>query len=259
MNQSNSNSSNEKKSLAPFKAIAAIIGSSLGTLSTHWLNNYYTLLSLDGGSISKSFNQVKHNKSLLFKGLPETVVMRCFSQGGSIAIQSHLSSTGMDNILACAIGGTWDAFICTAVDVNNVTKITNGKLTSLHEAFRLGMRVLPIMLARDIPNLILGRIFGTRLSCYIFSKDHEELNTLDRFIGSFMVLSLFQIYAGPATAATTKLINNPNTTVLHAIHTVIVKERNQLPQRISSRMVLVAARNSIAYTVTDNLLNILTR
>ena len=107
------------------------------------------------------------------------------------------------------------------------------------------------MASRDIPNLILGKVYGPKLGAYLFHKPEETLSSLERMLGSYSLISLFQIYAAPMTAVTSKMINDPMLSFKQASTETVFHESNQLFQRILSRSLLVAGRNTIAIVGGD--------
>ena len=92
--------------------LAAAGGAAVGTLATHALNNFYSMLCLENGTFTSAYKMSKAHPRLLFEGLPETLVLRCASQGGGIAIQGYLNDVvGMGPFLSCCVGGAWDLFV----------------------------------------------------------------------------------------------------------------------------------------------------
>lgn len=235
--------------------VASMGGSAVGTIASHGINNFYSLQCMEGGTFTKAISTVRKGPTILFKGLPETVALRCFSQGGSIGIQTYLVKTlQMNAYLACAIGGIYDSCFCAVVDINNINKIMN-KNQALRDSFKLFCKLVPLMATRDIPGLICGKIYGPKLSSWMTGKSEEDLNMGERMMGTFSMISLLQMYASPQTAVTTKIIQNNSLSYLQGFKIVLITERNQLPQRIFSRMILAAGRNAIALAVADEFLN----
>lgn len=122
-------------------AFSAVSGATIATVFTHPLNNFYTLMVTSvPGTIKKAAELVKQTPSILIQGFPETLALRSLSQGGALGMTSYLTHFGIDPINAAALGGIYDAGICSIIDLINVRKVTAQGALKYKESFNLWLR-----------------------------------------------------------------------------------------------------------------------
>jgi hypothetical protein len=105
-------------------AFSAVGGSALATVCTHPLNNFYTLMVTSPRNMNTLIEQIKQKPTVLSHGFWETLALRSVSQGGALGLASYLTHVGVNPIGAATLGGTYDALICSVIDLINVRKVT---------------------------------------------------------------------------------------------------------------------------------------